>query len=139
MKHQDNPNYRPRVDLKRMKVLDFILIAAILLGSAGWILASRTSPEAGGELRREVVVYHDGVVTERMGLDSDHSVTLLQGKMVLEILDNRIRVKHSDCPRQFCVRQGWVKYEGESIVCVPFRTLIEIQSSARPVVDAVVY
>ncbi|MGA6925800.1 MAG: NusG domain II-containing protein, partial [Desulfosarcina sp.] len=114
MGHQEFQERRPRVDLKRMKILDVLLIASILLGSAGWLLASRTDTDLGHLGRREVVVYHDGVITARMGLDSDNTVALLEGKMILEILDHRLRIKHSDCPRQFCVHQGWAKYEGES-------------------------
>ena len=139
MRHQEFKERRSRVDLKKMKALDFLLIAAILLGSAGWLLAARTDANLGYPDFRDVVVYHDGVIGERVEMDTDKLITLLQGKMILEVLDNRIRIKRSDCPRQHCVHQGWATYEGESIICVPFKTLIEIQSSARPKVDAVVY
>ena len=120
-------------------MLDVFLVAAIILGSAGWLLASRANSDLGYSNQREATVYHDGVIGERLMLDTDSTVPLLQGKMVLEVSENRIRIKQSDCPRQFCVNQGWVKYDGETIVCVPFKTLIEIQSPAAPMVDAVVY
>ena len=139
MRNSDSQKYQPRVDLKRMRMLDFLLIVAILLGSAGWLLASRTDTNLDNPDPREVVVFHDGVASKRLGLGTDTTVTLLHGKMTVEIHDHRIRIQHSDCPRQFCVHQGWAKYEGESIICVPFKTLIEIQSSAGPVLDAVVY
>jgi hypothetical protein len=129
----------PRVDLYKMKTLDFILIVMILLVSAGGLLGSALGWKESSSKSKEVVVYLDGTVAERLALDTDRDISLLDGKMVLEVRQNRVRVKRSDCPRQFCVHQGWAKYEGESIVCVPFKTLIEIQSQARPVVDAVVY
>lgn len=88
---------------------------------------------------KEISVYHDGTLAETITLDNDRQISLLAGKMVLEVHNNSIRVARSDCPRQFCVQQGWASIDGESIICVPYKTLIEVQSSARPMVDAVVY
>ncbi len=88
---------------------------------------------------KEIIVYHDGTLTENITLDKDRQISLLAGKMVLEVRNNSVRVLRSDCPRQFCVHQGWANVEGESIICVPYKTLIEVKSTARPMVDAVVY
>ena len=139
MSRQDLKNCQTRVDLKKMRMMDFLLILAILLGSAGWLLASRANPVGDGSGRKAVVVYQDGVVIERIAMDTDKVLPLLEGRMILEVLDNRIRIKQSDCVRQFCVHQGWVKHGGEKVICVPFKTLIEIQSSTEPAVDAVVF
>jgi hypothetical protein len=139
MKRSSNRISGARVDLYKMKALDFILIVMILLGSAGGLLGSNLGWKEPSSHSKKVIIYHDGTVSEKLDLDTDGEISLLDGKMILEICQNRIRIKKSDCPRQVCVHQGWAKYEGESIVCVPFKTLIEIQSNAKPVVDAVAY
>lgn len=139
MKRSDTILSAPRVDLEKLRALDVIVIVAIVLGSAGWLWASKFDGKASASTARQVSVYHDGVLAEKLRLDTDREISLLKGKILLEIRADRIRVKSSHCPRQFCVHQGWARYEGESIVCVPFKTLIEIASTARPQVDAVVY
>jgi len=122
-----------------MRVLDFILIVTILLGSAGGLLGSNMNWKEPPSKVKEIIVYHDGILAENITLDKDRKISLLAGKMVLEVHNNSVRVARSDCPRQFCVHQGWANVEGESIICVPYKTLIEIKSTARPMVDAVVY
>ena len=122
-----------------MRVLDMILIVVILLGSAGGLLGSNMNWKEPASRVKEVIVYHDGTRAENFLLDKDRQVSLLSGKMVLEVLNNRVRVLRSDCPRQFCVHQGWATVEGETIICVPHKTVIEVKSTARPMVDAVVY
>jgi hypothetical protein len=129
----------PRVDLHKLRALDLILIAAILLGSAGWLWGSKLPWKESNSASKKVIVYQDGTAVEQLAMSTDREISLLGGKMVLEIHGSKVRVKRSDCPRQFCVHQGWVKYDGESIICVPFKTLIEVQSAARPEVDAVIY
>lgn len=122
-----------------MRPLDVVLIIGILLGSAGWLLGSSLDRPESSFSSKEIFIYHDGSLIERLAVKVNQDVSLLKGQMVLEIQDSKIRIKHSNCPRQFCVHQGWVTYDGESIICVPYKTLIEVQSAARPVVDAVIY
>jgi hypothetical protein len=129
----------PRVDLHRMRALDFVLMILILLGSAGVLLGSKSGAPEHGSPAKQVVVNHDGTVAATLSLQPDREIQLLEGKMVLLVKGDRIRVQQSDCPRQHCVRQGWVKHDGEALICVPYRTVIEVRSSARPVVDAVIY
>lgn len=139
MKRSDTNTSGSRVDLYALRPLDVILIIVILLGSAGWLLGSSLDRSPTSNSSKEILIYHDGDLTQRLAANVNQDVSLRDGKMVLEIRDSKIRIKHSDCPRQFCVHQGWVTYDGESIICVPYKTLIEVQSAARPVVDAVIY
>lgn len=122
-----------------MRVLDVILIVMILLGSAGGLLGSTINWKEPQSQVKEISVYRDGTLTETITLDKDRQLSLLAGKMVLEVHNHSVRVLRSDCPRQFCVHQGWANVEGESIICVPYKTLIEVKSTARTMVDAVVY
>ena len=74
-----------------------------------------------------------------MTLDKDQEISLLNGKMLIEIKGKKLRVKKSECPRQVCVNAGWIRLAGENIICVPFKTLIEVKSTGAPLVDAVVF
>lgn len=47
---------------------------------------------------------------------------------VIEIKDGKIRVKSSDCPDKICVNTGYISKEGERIVCLPKKLIIEIKA-----------
>lgn len=52
--------------------------------------------------------------------DHDHDV--------IEVRDDRIQMKSATCPDQVCVNMGFISRPGETIVCLPHKVLIEIQT-----------
>ena len=42
----------------------------------------------------------------------------------------------ADCPDQTCVKKHSIKYEGETIVCLPHKVVISIDNSANTDDDA---
>jgi len=135
---KDDP--RQRLDLSRLTFLDVILIVVILLLAAGIILKTKLVDHLQlSATAIEAFIFHDGEVHQHIALDKNQEITLLDGRMLVEIMDKKIRVKKSECPRQLCVNMGWIKHPGENIVCIPFKTLIEIKSPDKAVVDAVVF
>lgn len=88
---------------------------------------------------REVSIFHEGKILKKLKLNKDQEFTLFNGDMSIEVRDNKIRVKKSNCPRQTCVHIGWIYYPGEKIACLPHKIFIEIESSDSFVVDAVIY
>jgi hypothetical protein len=133
---RDNP--AGKESFYRLTPFDVILIILILFASTGVILFTELGLNWQLSETPEAVVYHEGKLLEHLSLDKDREIVLLEGKMTLEIKDERVRVKKSDCPRQICVSRGWIKRPGQVIVCVPNKILIEIKKSAAPPLDAVV-
>ncbi len=133
---RDNP--AGKESFYRLTPFDVVLIVLILFVSTGVILFTELGLNWQLSETSEAVVYHEGKLLEHLSLDKDREITLLEGKMILEIKDERIRVKKSDCPRQICVSRGWIKSSGQVIVCVPNKILIEIKKPAAPLLDAVV-
>jgi hypothetical protein len=56
------------------------------------------------------------------------------GKVIIEITDNKVRIKESSCPNQTCVKSGWISNIGETIICAPNRIILKIQGSKSNVV-----
>jgi hypothetical protein len=139
MNRTDKHNAKPRVDLKTMRIPDFIVIILIILGSVFGLMGSAITSQGPSTASKKIMIYHDGVLIQTAELSEDRQIPLPDEGMTLEILSNRVRVKHSDCARQLCVRQGWAEHDGEAIICVPHKTLIEIKSDGGQVVDAVIY
>lgn len=122
----------------RLTPFDVVLIVLILFASTGVILFTELGLNWQLSETPEAVVYHEGKLLDHLSLDKDREIVLLEGKMILEIKDEAVRVKKSDCPRKICVNRGWIKSPGQVIVCVPNKILIEIKKSAAPLLDAVV-
>lgn len=46
----------------------------------------------------------------------------------IELIDETIRIKGATCSDQICVRTGFISKPGETIVCLPHKLLIEIET-----------
>lgn len=112
------------------------LILFFAITSILWLRRERLSQLSQSKL---ALIYQRNNLLEKVGLEKDKIITLLNGKMQFEIKNRKLRVLHSDCPQRICMNMGWIKYSGQTIVCVPNQVLLEIKSSGPAVLDAVSY
>jgi hypothetical protein len=49
---------------------------------------------------------------------------------VIQMENDRVRVKSSTCASQDCVHTGWISKAGQSIVCLPNRLVITLSGSS---------
>ena len=47
---------------------------------------------------------------------------------LIEVDGNRIRIKDANCGDLICVRRGWASKNGDTIVCLPHKLVIEVQA-----------
>ncbi|MBJ6799791.1 NusG domain II-containing protein [Geomonas propionica] len=117
---------------------DKILVAVILLLAIGcaaalygrFLLLDR--PRA-----TRAVVTVRGKTVRVIELPS-RGIFVLQGRSgpaKLEVAGMRIRMREAHCPGGICLRQGWIRRAGESIICVPGEIAIHIEGAAM--LDAV--
>ncbi|NLM69347.1 MAG: NusG domain II-containing protein [Firmicutes bacterium] len=89
------------------------------------------------------VVEIDGQILEKFDLTVDvdgYRVETDYGYNVLEVADGSIRVVEADCPDQTCVRFGWIKTIGQTIVCLPHKMIIRIANESADLgLDGVAY
>ena len=128
-----------RVDIDKVTIWDIVLIVFIVVLSAGFILKAKLGLNWQSSAVAHASIYQSGKLSKLLELDKDRQIILLDGKMIVEIKGKKIRVKKSDCPRQVCVRIGWIAHPGEAITCVPYKTVIEIGSAKNTVIDAVAF
>ena len=112
---------------------DVILIAALLLAAGVLALWLGLTRRAGGVARVQI----DGETVMELPLDQDTQVVLGEGKHTntLVIEKGAAQVMAADCPDQVCVRQGAVRYNGESIVCLPHKLVVFIEGGGSNGVD----
>ena len=114
---------------------DMLLILALLVlaGAAYGIL--RLTREPGNE----AAVTVDGQLVLTVPLTREATVTVGENRgfrNVVEVSGGRVRVVDADCPDRLCVRQGWIRYSGESIVCLPHKLVVTVRGSEHDL-DAV--
>lgn len=121
--------------MKRLKA-DIIILAFILMAAfAAYVIpALLQSDEAG-----EVSVYQDGVLLYQCSLEEDQTITVSspEGYNLLLIDESEVRVTDADCPDQLCIRQRAISRKGESIICLPHKLVIQIDSGKESELDAV--
>jgi hypothetical protein len=101
------------------RVLFIVLIACSI---AGMVIVQEAIPR-GAYVNIEI----DGSRAYTFPLDSDRIVPVPtpDGNMIIEIKDEKVRVSESDCPKKFCVSQGWIA-KG-AIICLPNKTVILVE------------
>lgn len=114
---------------------DLLLILAILLLAGGIRAYTRLTRRGGGS----VTVAVDGVTVASFPLNTDRAWTWTgaTGSNTLVIEDGAARVTEADCPDRLCVRQGAIRYAGESIVCLPHSLVVTVADGDENGLDAV--
>ena len=112
---------------------DALLILAVLLLAGGIRLWTRLTRQEGGS----VTVTVDGETVAVFPLDTDRTWTWTGegGTNTLVIAAGAARVTEADCPDRLCVQQGAIRYDGESIVCLPHRFVVTVTGGAANGVD----
>lgn len=121
---------------------DTILIGGILLTAfLFWLIPlllnsiNRKSPAA-------VSVYQDGQLLASYPLTDDLTEAIPweeNGYNLLLIENGAASVTDATCPDQLCMRQRAISKNGESIICLPHRLVLQIEGEEEGEMDAVTY
>ncbi len=115
---------------------DLILIACILvigiigIVSVEWYKSSSTS-------NGEAVVFVDGKETGRYPLNVDTEVRIegVNGYNYLIIRSGKAWIEEADCPDKICIYHGKIHKNGETLVCLPNKVVVEVQNGEENEVD----
>lgn len=109
---------------------DLILILTVAVVAVVWLLLRFGRQEVG----REVQVSRDGCVVARYDLGVDQTICLEneQGEYnILVIADGRADITEASCPDKICVEQRAISRAGETITCLPNKTVISITGDSN--------
>jgi hypothetical protein len=53
------------------------------------------------------------------------------GLSVIDVKNHQVRISFDPSPRQYCVRQGWLKQAGEIALCLPNQVSVELTGSRK--------
>lgn len=110
----------------KMKKKDIILIVAVLAISLISFAAIKMTQKDG----KEVIVTVDGKEVYKTSIKKDqiYQIPEENGTNVMQIKDGKVTMKKADCKDQICADHKAIEKSGETIVCLPHKVVIEIQS-----------
>ena len=122
----------------RPTLWDGVVALAVLAAALGLFFLFLT-PD-GGTVTARITL--DGQLVAEYRLDRLEApvslpVTGAKYPITLELQPGRVRVAHSDCPGQDCVRTGWVSSAGGQLVCLPNRLIVSLIGGSGPDYDAI--
>lgn len=120
----------------KMKRNDFILIGIILVIAVVALVYMNIVKVTGDK----VIVKVDGKVYKELPLDKDTSLEIEGvngGTNLLVIKDGQADMVDASCPDKLCIHQKNILKTGETIICLPNKVIIEIQSDKESDLDAV--
>ena len=114
---------------------DIILLAAIIIVAALIWGITRMTQSTGAY----AVVTVDGKVLGTYPLDTDTEIRIGDDEHynILVIKDGTAEITEASCPDKLCVKQGRAEYDGQSIICLPNKVVVEIKGGEASEYDAV--
>jgi hypothetical protein len=116
---------------------DLILIGTLIIAAVIVLFLVNATKSSGSK----VLVTIDGKEYETISLDKDGTYTVESGdgawnKFVIK--DGVVDMIDADCPDKLCVRQpDTIKYNNETIVCLPHKVVLQVINGKNNEVDAV--
>ena len=105
---------------------DMVLVGVVLLlAVVSFLFVQMKGNENAGSVRVTV----DGVEAGIFPLDQDDEISINNGTNKIKIMDGTVNMIEADCPDHICVDHKPISKNGESIICLPNKVVVEIQSS----------
>lgn len=104
-----------------------LIIAALFLALVIWLIFSFTKKE--GEY---AVVIRDGLEVARYPLSEEREIRLENGRggyNILVIKDGKADIIEASCPDKICVHERPISMTGETLTCLPNKTVVKVESS----------
>ena len=111
---------------RKINKYDIILILTIICISIIFITLNKLNSKQG----TSALVYYDNklIKTIDLSIDKTYNIKGYNGNVVIVVKDNKIKVKEEKSPLHLCSKQGYISKSYETIVCLPNKIVIEIDT-----------
>ena len=111
-----------------------------VIGVSALVVAASFPLVWQGGAAEKAVVKRDGEVVAEIDLARKRTLQVAGaiGTTVIAVEPGRARVAADPGPRQYCVRQGWLKRPGEIAICAPNHVSLQI-AGRRSGFDSIAY
>lgn len=111
------------------KKVDVLIIALLFLIAIFLLLLTYTKREA---VVLKVYVQNVEIIRKNISDLKDREKFEVKGVLGISVFeyvkDKGIHMISSPCPDKICIKQGFIKREGESIVCLPNKVVISLEA-----------
>jgi len=118
------------------KKKDLILLGGILIISLVVIVIINFTKTEGDK----IIIIKDGKVYETLDLNKNTTFTMKEDNgayNIITIEDGWVSMTEANCPDKICVKHSKIHYNGESIVCLPHKLVVEIHNGENNEVDII--
>ena len=121
--------------LVNINIWDIMIIVSVMI-VCGIVRIVNNSGSLSGD---KVQVYVDNELYSEYDLSSDNIIDIQSqnGYNRICINNNEVFMEDADCSDKLCVRQRHIKYDGESIVCLPHGLIITVTADSLGDYDAI--
>lgn len=116
----------------------YIFIICLIFGISGYIYILNIESD---DNLIAIVTYDSNEVLEiDLSIDNTYIIDAYLGEVVIEVLDNKIRVVEEVSPLNICSNMGFIDNVRSIIVCLPNKVMIELKNSTSSLdeVDAII-
>lgn len=125
-------------DLLRRLRCDIVVVAVILaIALLTFLIPYYINEKRTGS---KVIILQNGEETGSYNLSENDTVIVCDedgGYNLILISNSEVRVTDADCPDKLCIRQREISRNGESIICLPHKLVVMIESPEESDLDAV--
>lgn len=120
---------------------DFFLILILLALGFVFLLAQSFTSKNGAKVivMQDGETMHEFLISENLHGDNALRIVTPYGVNVLEIKSGEASVIEADCPDGLCVKQKAISKQGESIICLPHKLVITVESDEESEIDSFAY
>ncbi len=123
----------------KIKKMDIVIIIALFFTSLALVFLTKSiTSQAGGEY---LVIELDGKEYGRYDLSKDRTIDVESqngGLNTIEIKNKKARMIYANCLDLICTRMPPISEKGQTIVCLPHRLYLEVDSNKEQEIDQVV-
>lgn len=87
----------------------------------------------------QVVITVDGAVYGTYDLTENQKISVViddELTNIVEIYDGKAFMVRAECPDHLCIKQGKISFEGETVVCLPNRVIVQVKTADDAVFDS---
>lgn len=123
----------------KIKKMDIVIIVALFFSSLALVFLTKTiTSQADGDY---LVIELDGKEYGRYDLSKDRTIEVESqngGLNTIEIKDKKARMIYANCLDLICTKMPPIGEKGQTIVCLPHRLYLEVDSDKEAEIDQVV-
>lgn len=124
--------------MKRVRNDCILILIIILLAGIFWLMQYLNAAQKEAVLQ----IYQDGELTGEYDLSQPQTIPVTgdEDSYNLVLIEaGAVRVTDADCPDQLCMKQRSISKNGESIICLPHRLVLQIHAKEESTLDSVTY